>query len=83
MVLWLRKVGTRTNIGCKIMLHLHYPSVERIKAKTPGETSAVRIAHDQTIDSALLFQRFLVVSKTGKLARGYELRAQSFPLCPL
>ena len=37
------------------------------KAKTLGETSAVKVAPDRTIDSAHLFQRFLVVSRTEDL----------------
>ena len=37
------------------------------KAITLGETSAVKIAADRTIDSGLLFERFLVVAKTGEL----------------
>jgi len=46
------------------------------KAKSLGETSTVKVAPDRTIDSALLFQRFLVVSKTEELS--YEL--SPFPL---
>jgi 5'-3' exonuclease len=38
------------------------------KAKTLGDVSAVKVAPDRTIDPALLFQRFLVVSKTGELS---------------
>ncbi len=34
-------------------------------AKTLGDAAAVRVAPEQTIDPALFFQRFLVVSKTG------------------
>jgi len=47
------------------------------KAKTLGETSAVKVAPDRTVDSALLFQRFLVVSKIEDLSfevMSYELR---------
>ncbi len=47
------------------------------KAKTLGDMSAIKIAPEQTIDPALLFQRFLVVSKTGELSlqdvMSYEL----------
>jgi len=47
------------------------------KVKTLGETSAVKVAPDRTIDSALLFQRFLVISKTEDLSlkkvMSYEL----------
>ena len=37
-------------------------------AKTLGNISAVKIAPDRTIDPALLFQRFLVVSRSGDLS---------------
>src|SRR6218665_18664 len=47
------------------------------KARTLGETSAVTIGPDRTIDSGLIFERFLVVAKTGELSleevRSYEL----------
>ena len=38
------------------------------KAKTLGDASAVKVAPEQIIDPALLFQWFLVVSKTGDLS---------------
>ncbi len=37
-------------------------------AKTLGDMSAVKVAPDRTIDPALLFQRFLVVSRPGDLS---------------
>ena len=47
------------------------------KAKTLGDMSAIRVAPDRTIDPALLFQRFLVVSNTGDISlpevMSYEL----------
>ena len=52
------------------------------KAITLGDVSAIKVAPDHIIDPALLFQRFLVVSKTGELSledvMGYELSL--FPL---
>src|SRR5437870_13821911 len=49
------------------------------KARTLGETSAVAVAPDRTIDSAILFQRFLVVAKTGE----FSLKeVMSFELSP-
>ena len=49
------------------------------KAKTLGTTASVKVAADRTIDPGLLFQRFLVVSKTGSLplqdVMEYELSA--------
>jgi len=51
------------------------------KAITLGDVTAINVAPDQVIDTALLFQRFLVVSKTGELSledvMGFEL--SSFP----
>ena len=38
------------------------------KAQTLGNISAVKIAPDRIIDPALLFQRFLVVSRSGDLS---------------
>ena len=37
------------------------------KVKTLASGSVVKVAEDRTIDPALLFQRFLVVSQTGDL----------------
>lgn len=49
------------------------------KAKTLGTTVSVKVAADRTIEPSLLFQRFLVVSKTGSLSledvMQYELSA--------
>ena len=49
------------------------------KARTLGETSAVTVAPDRTIDSGLLFERFLVVAKTGE--RSLE-EVMSYELSP-
>ena len=38
------------------------------KVITIGQTSAVSVTHERTIDSALLFQRFLVVTNSGELS---------------
>ena len=47
------------------------------KVVTLGSSSTVKVAADRTIEPSLLFQRFLVVSKTGDLSledvMGYEL----------
>ena len=42
-----------------------YKFKRKNRAKTLGNISAVKIAPDRTIDPALLFQRFLVVSRSG------------------
>ena len=54
------------------------------KAKTLGETSTVKVAPDRTVDSELLFQLFLVVSKTEDLSlkevMSYELTSSVLSL---
>ena len=44
-----------------------YKFKRKDRAKTLGNISAVKIAPDHTIDPAILFQRFLVVSRSGDL----------------
>ncbi|KAH3863575.1 hypothetical protein DPMN_026565 [Dreissena polymorpha] len=44
-----------------------YKFKRKDRAKTLGNSSAVKIAEDRAIDPELLFQRFLVVSKSGDL----------------
>ena len=58
-----------------------YSFKRKDKAKTLGHSSSVRIAPDRTIDPALLFQRFIIVSQTGDLSmlRSVEARAQYIP----
>ncbi len=57
----------------------------KYRAKTPGDSSAVKIAPGRTIDPALLFQRFLVVSRSGDLSleKSFELRTKSLSSSPL
>ena len=47
------------------------------RAKTLADESSIKVAQDRAIDPALLFQRFLVMSKTGDLSleevMSYEL----------
>jgi len=54
-----------------------FPFRRKDKVRTLGETSAVTVAPDLTTESGLLFERFLVVTKTGELSLeeviGYEL----------
>lgn len=45
-----------------------YKFKRKERAQTLGNISAVKIAPDRTIDSALLFQRFLLVSRSGDLS---------------
>ena len=50
-----------------------------MKVKTLASAEAVKVTEERTIDPALLFQRFLVVSQIGDLSVGevmqYELSA--------
>ena len=54
-----------------------YSHKTSLNVKTLASSSAINVADDRTIDPALLFQRFLVVSQTGDLQIGevmnYEL----------
>lgn len=49
----------------------------RDRATTLGDDSFIKVAKDRTIDPALLFQRFLIMSKTGQFSQedvmSYEL----------
>ena len=56
-----------------------YKFKRKDRAKTLGNMSAENIAPDRTTDPALLFQRFLVVSRSGDLSFGEVL---SYELCP-
>jgi len=52
------------------------------RAQTLGNISAVKIAPDRTIDPALLFQRFLVVSRSGDLSLKEVLTFELSPYPP-
>jgi len=52
------------------------------RAKTIGNISAMKIARDRTIDPALLFQRFLVVSRPGDLSLDEVLSYELSPFPP-
>ena len=45
-----------------------YSFKRKDKAKTLGHSSSMPIAPDRTIDTALLFQRFIVISQNGVLS---------------
>lgn len=45
-----------------------YSFSRKDKARTLAETTSIPVGPDRTIDCALLFQRFLVVAKTGELS---------------
>ena len=52
------------------------------KAKTLADVSAIKIAPDQAIDPALLFQRFLVVSRTADLSLEEIMKYELSPFPP-
>ena len=51
-------------------------------AKTLENSSAVKVAPDRTTDSSLLFQRFLVVARTGDLSLEEVMRYELNPYLP-
>ena len=74
-------------VGC-IIIHkmkgqpaFTFLSSRKDNAVTIGQQSTIKIAADRTIDSALLFQRFMVVSQTGELSLEEVMRYElsSFP----
>ena len=56
-----------------------YSHTKSSKVKTLASNRTVTVADDRTIDSALLFQRFLVVSQTGDLRLEEVMK---YELCP-
>ncbi|KAJ8023975.1 hypothetical protein HOLleu_36567 [Holothuria leucospilota] len=52
------------------------------KAKIMGCSSAVKVAPDKSIDTNLLFQRFLVVSRTGDLSLEDVMKYELSPFPP-
>ncbi|KAG1691496.1 hypothetical protein GQR58_007434 [Nymphon striatum] len=52
------------------------------KAMTLGNSSGVKVSLDRTIDPSLLFQRFLVVSRTGNLSLEEVMRYELSPYPP-
>ena len=59
-----------------------YKFKRKDRAKTLGNISAVNVAPDRTIDPALLFQCFLVVSRSGDLSLGEVLTYELSPYPP-
>ena len=56
-----------------------YSHKRSLKVKTLASSKKVKVSEDRTIDPALLFQRFLVVSQTGELRRDDVM---FYELCP-
>ena len=59
-----------------------YKFKRKERARTLGNISAVKIAPDRTIDPALLFQRFLLVSRSGDLSLEAVLTYELSPYPP-
>ena len=59
-----------------------YKFKRKDRAQTLGNISAVKIAPDRTIDPTLLFQRFLVVSRSGDLSLEEVLMYELSPYPP-
>ena len=82
------KMHEYKSVGCKIMQKMigqpafTFSFSRKDKAITLGQTSAIKVAPDRTIDSALLFQRFLVVSQTGELSLEEVMRYELTPFPP-
>ena len=76
------------SVGMKIIEKMIEQPVFKIsfkrkdKAKTLGDMSSVQIAPEQTIDPALLFQRFVVVSQTGELLMQEVMNYELSPFPP-
>ena len=52
------------------------------KARTLGNSTAIQVAPDRTIDPSLLFERFLVVSRTGDLSLQEVMTYELSPFPP-
>ena len=59
-----------------------YSHKRNMKVKTLASAKAVKVAEDRTIDPALLFQRFLVVSQTGELSLDEVMKYELSPYPP-
>ena len=78
------------SVGCRIIHKMKGQPAFTIsfsrkdKAVTLGQQSTIKIAADRTIDSALLFQRFMVMSQTvtGELSLEEVMRYEISPFSP-
>ena len=59
-----------------------YTYKRKVKVKTLAASHTIKITEDQTIDPALLFQRFHVVSQSGKLGLDEVLHYELSPYLP-
>ena len=78
-------VHENESIGCRIIHKMKgqpaftFSFSKKVKAVTLGQQSTINIAADRTIDCALLFQRFMVVSQTGELSLEEVMRYELSP----
>ena len=76
------------SLGCRIIHEMKRPPAFTVsfcrkdKAVIIGQQSTIKMAADRTIDSALLFQRFVVVSQTGELSLEEVIRYELSPFPP-
>ena len=76
------------SVGCRIIHKMKgqpaftFSFSRKDKAVNLGQQSTIKIAADRTIDSALLFQRFMVVSQTGELSLEEVMRYELSPFPP-
>ena len=74
--------GCRINHKMKGQPAFTFSFSRKDKTVTLGQQSTIKIAADRTIDSALLFQRFMVVSQTGELSVDDVMRYEFSPFPP-
>ena len=72
--------GTVTHMEGQAIFSYTYK--RKAKVKTLAASRTIKIAEDQTIDQALLFQRLLVVSQSGELGLDEVLHYELSPHLP-
>jgi hypothetical protein len=75
-------VGRDTVSKMESQLIFSYSHKRNTKVKTLASAKAVKVAEDRTIDPALLFQRFLVVSQSGELSLDEVMKYELSPYPP-
>ena len=76
------------SVGCRIIHMMKgqpaftFSFSRKDKAVTLGQQSTIKIAADRTTASALLFQRFMIVSQTGELSMEEVMRYELSPFPP-
>ena len=69
------------SVGCRIIHKMKGQPAFTISFSRKDK-STIKIAADRTIDYALLFQRFMVVSQTGELSLEEVMRYELSPFPP-